>query len=385
MTSRHPRPSRPRSYARRVGLVVAAIVLLVATARALAPSISNASFDFLLEATNWDIGYAILPYTARDPYWWAFIVGLSNTIVAGSISILGATTLGFAVGVARASGNHLLSDIGKIYVDVIRNIPLILQAMFWYAVVLHLPPARSSYVLLDVAYLSNRGLYIPKLANTPVVFSGLILLAALIWGTRSFLRSRQAAQQEMGSRWRLMATGAVTIAALLALLAIAPSFPDALAIDFPKLTGLNFRGGAKIPPEFAALIAAITIYRGAFISEVFRGGFASVSKGHTDAARSLGLRPWAILLKIRVPLALISIIPPLSSELIIIMKVTSIGIVVGFWDLFAVSSQSANLTGRPLEVLFLMMLIYLVLNYSMVGVMNAANRRVRVPGLGTNA
>jgi len=164
--------------------------------------------------------------------------------------------------------------------------------------------------------------------------------------------------------------------------AIAILQPDAFGVELPVRVGLNFKGGMRLPPEFVALLVAITIYRGAFIAEVFRGGLQSVSSGQIDAAQSLGLRPWMILLKIRLPLALISIVPALSSEFIIIMKVTSIGIVVGFWDLFAVSSNSAMMTGQTLEVLCVMIVLYIILNYAIVAAMNVLNDRMRLPGNG---
>jgi len=350
----------------------------------LAPSLSGAGFGFLFDSTGWDIGFSILPYTSKDLYWWAFLVGLTNTIAVGALGIGGATVLGFVVGVARSSTNHLLSDIARLYVDVIRNIPVILQAMFWYTIILHFPPTRSSHEILGAVYLSNRGLYIPKFNDTAAVCAGLILIILLIWGTRSSLRHLR--DWRTNSRAPLMGgIGAATaVMAIIAMMFLVPQLPSALAIDWPALTGLNFKGGLRIPPEFAALAAAVTVYRGAFMGEIFRGGFAAVSAGQIDAARSLGLRPWMVLWKIRLPLALISIVPPLSSEYIIIMKVTSIGIVVGFWDLFAVSSHSANLTGRSLEVLFTMVLIYLVLNYSVSTIMNVVNRRVRARGFDTN-
>ena len=181
----------------------------------------------------------------------------------------------------------------------------------------------------------------------------------------------------MVRRYMIGGTVAIALAIGLAILR-----PDAFGIELPERAGLNFRGGLRLGPEFVALLVAITVYRGAFIAEVFRGGLQSVAKGQIDAAHSLGLKPWMVLWKIRLPLALISIVPALSSEFIIIMKVTSIGIVVGFWDLFAVSSNSAMMTGQTLEVLFVMIVIYIVLNYAIVGVMNVVNNRVRLPGDG---
>lgn len=376
------RPARSAAPMRRsavgIALTTAACAFGLYVAIRLALSVSSASFGFLFAKTGWDISFSFLPYSSGDPYWWVFLVGLTNTIGTGAIAICTATLLGFGIGVIRLSRNHLLSDLGRAYVDVVRNIPLILQAAFWYAVVLHLPPIRAAYSYLDSVYLSNRGLFLPKFNGTAVVLACLVLAAIAIWCAVRFKRYRQDRDNPQFRLARGYAAGGVVAAA--AACAIAIFQPDAFGIELPVRVGLNFKGGMRLPPEFVALLVAITVYRGAFIAEVFRGGLQSVSSGQIDAAQSLGLRPWMILLKIRLPLALISIVPALSSEFIIIMKVTSIGIVVGFWDLFAVSSNSAMMTGQTLEVLFVMIMIYIVLNYAIVAAMNVLNDRMRLPG-----
>jgi ABC-type amino acid transport system permease subunit len=250
--------------------------------------------------------------------------------------------------------------------------------MFWYAVVIHFPPPRLAHQFASAVFLSNRGLYIPKFEHS------FLLLAFFLLGTVfcivAFLSYR--ALKSVGGAWSAVTIPSVIATVIAGTCALMLFFANASAfsVSWPTLTGLNFRGGMQIPPEFTALIAAIVIYRGAFISEVFRAGLSAVGRGQIDAAKSLGLKPWVVLLTIRFPLALISIIPPLSNEFIIIMKITSIGIVVGFYDLFAVTSQAALLTGRALEALLMMMVIYLILNYVMVGIMNFANHRVRARG-----
>lgn len=378
-----PRPpaqsAKPmRRSAVKIALIAAVCAFGLYVAFRIASYISAASFGFLSAKTGWDISFSFLPYSSGDPYWWVFLVGLTNTIGTGAIAICTATLLGFGIGVIRLSRNLLLSDLGRAYVDVVRNIPLILQAAFWYAVVLHLPPIRAAYSYLDSVYLSNRGLFLPKFNGTAVVLVCLVLAAIAILCAVRFNRYRQDSDQPQFRLARGYAAGGVLAAA--AACAIAIFQPDAFGVELPVRVGLNFKGGLRLPPEFVALLVAITIYRGAFIAEVFRGGLQSVSSGQIDAAHSLGLRPWMVLLKIRLPLALISIVPALSSEFIIIMKVTSIGIVVGFWDLFAVSSNSAMMTGQTLEVLCVMIMLYIVLNYAIVAAMNVLNDRMRLPG-----
>ena len=364
-----------RRHRHTAHVVIAAILLSLAIIGlvGLAPQLWSATFGFLHQKTGWDISFSFLPYSSGDPYWWVFLVGLANTVGTGAIAICTATLLGFAVGVARLSRNHLLADIARSYVDVVRNIPLILQAAFWYAVVLHLPPIRAAYSYFGAVFLSNRGLFLPKFDDMALAMACIALALMATWWISRFVRS----DADEAARTRFVILGVLSAAAAVALALLNPA---AFHIDRPVRAGLNFQGGMRLAPEFVALLVAITIYRGAFIAEVFRGGLQSVSTGQLDAARSLGLRPWMVLLKIRLPLALISIVPALSSEFIIIMKVTSIGIVVGFWDLFAVSSNSAMMTGQTLAVLFVMILIYIVLNYAIVSVMNVANARMRLPG-----
>lgn len=367
-----------RRRRRTASVVIAATLLSLALLGLvlLGPKLWAATFGFLHQKTGWDISFSFLPYSSGDPYWWVFLVGLANTVGTGAIAICTATLVGFAVGVARLSRNYLLADLARIYVDVIRNIPLILQAAFWYAVVLHLPPMRAAYSYFGAVFLSNRGLFLPKFDDMALAIACIVLALLAAWWLSRFLRI-DPDDAKPGRRTRYAVLAALSGAAAVAFVVLNPA---AFHIDWPVRAGLNFQGGMRLAPEFVALLVAITIYRGAFIAEVFRGGLQSVSKGQLDAARSLGLRPWMVLFKIRLPLALISIVPALSSEFIIIMKVTSIGIVVGFWDLFAVSSNSAMMTGQTLEVLFVMILIYIALNYAIVAAMNVANSRMRLPG-----
>lgn len=359
-----------------------ALVLVVYIGARVAPRFASGSFTFLNDKVGWDIPFSFLPYSSSDQYWWVFLVGLMNTIGTGAIAICLATALGFAIGVARLSRNRLLGDLGRVYVDVIRNVPLILQASFWYAIVLHLPPIRQAHILWNAIYLSNRGLFLPKFEHLGIAAAAAGLLCIAAWCAVRFMKARRRENNEGPSTARTMAFALGGVGAIVGAGVTAALFPDAFTIDWPVRAGLNFRGGFRLPPEFVALLVAITIYRGAFIAEVFRGGLQSVPQGQIDAARSLGLRPWMVMLKIRLPLALISIVPALSSEFIIIMKVTSVGIVVGFWDLFAVSSNSSMMTGQTIEVLFVMVAIYIVLNYAIVALMNVMNNRVRLPDNG---
>jgi ABC-type amino acid transport system permease subunit len=190
--------------------------------------------------------------------------------------------------------------------------------------------------VFGIAYLSNRGLCVPKFADTVTVVGAIILLVVLYRGVAALWRTWQNRQGTSSTLCIHAVTILTTLLAAAGLALLLPHLPAAFAIDTPVLGGLNFRGGFQIPPEFAALAAAIILYRSAYVGEIFRGGFLSVPRGQIEAAISLGLKPWMVLWKVRLPLALILIVPPLSSEYMIIVKVTSIGIVIGFADLFMV-------------------------------------------------
>jgi general L-amino acid transport system permease protein len=269
------------------------------------------SFAFLFNATGWDISLTFLPYSINDPYYWAFLVGLTNTIAAGTLGIVGVTLIGFVIGAASLTRNVVLGGIARAYTDVIRNVPLLLQAIFWYGVILHLPPPRRAIHLWDFLFLSSRGLFVSKFADTSLLCGSIALLVAAVLCARALWRAlmhERAAPTR--ATWLRLAVLALAIGAFAWIL---PDLPAALAIDRPALRGLNFHGGIYLTPEFAAVVIAIVVYRSAFMGEIFRGGFTSVSRGHIEAARALGLRPLQILWTVRLPLALVQIVPPMSS------------------------------------------------------------------------
>jgi general L-amino acid transport system permease protein len=377
MQSRRPRVAQnggKRRYAIYSGVLLAVGVVAVLFRNDL-----SHAFAFLWNATGWDISLTLLPYSVNDPYWWAFLVGLANTVAAGSLAIVISTLIGVVVGAAPLTQNAILTALARLYIDVVRNIPLILQAIFWYGIVLHLPPARSAIRVFNSIFLSSRGVVVPKFVDTPLVLTVAVAAVALLFSCVLLARAFVA------GNWRTEVAGTVRTA-VVALVAVAVLWlfasrvPAAVHIEWPTLAGLNFHGGFYLTPEFAALVIAITIYRGAFMAEIFRGGFASTSRGHIDAAKSLGLRPLQTLWTIRFPLALVHILPPISNEYINILKVTAIGIIIGFPDLFWVSSNAANQTGRPLQVVCIMIGLYLLMNFSLAALMNELNRRIRARG-----
>lgn len=329
------------------------------------------NFGFLADSTNWDIGSTPLPFDPRDPYAFAFALGLLNTVIAGGVAIVFATLLGFTLSLLRTSGIAVVAGLVRVYSDVIRNIPVILQAMFWYAALLNLPNARNAIEIGGV-FVSNRGIYLPWPVDP---FAMSFVAVGVVTGIVALVGIGGAASHADPARRRMFWSGALVAALLVTYLGARGIDPDALIL-WPERRGLNVRDGIRLPVEFSALVLAVVLYRAAYLSEVFRAGFRAVSPGQVEAARSLGLNAWDTLVKIRLPLALLTILPPLSSEFVLIIKITSIGLLVGFSELYSISVASATLTNRSLEAMLLLVTGYLLVNLFIVTVMNLLNRRL---------
>lgn len=331
---------------------------------------ASLNFNFLTDSTNWDIGSAPIDFSPSDPVWRAFLVGLLNTVIAGGTAMALAVLLGFLLALLRMSGLPLFSALVTFYSDVIRNIPVILQAMFWYAVLLKLPSARDA-MTFGGAFLSNRGIYVPwPVTPLAVVLIGVglaLILAAV-------LRIRTAAEKADPDRQKRIGAG-LAVAGAAAVLWGGFSLEVDPLISWPEVRGRNIRDGMRVRMEFLALVVALVLYRAAYIAEIFRGGFRSVHPGQIEAARSLGLNGWDTLFRIRLPQALVTILPPLTSEFVLMVKITSIGLLVGFADLYSISVTAATLNNRSLEALLLLVTGYLVINLVIVSVMNLINRQ----------
>jgi general L-amino acid transport system permease protein len=363
-------------------LVLGVVVTFVVTAQAnLAARGITSGFSFLERATGWDISFSVLEYTINDPYWWVILIGVLNTFILGITCIVIATILGTLIGMARLSRNLVLESASTVYVEIFRNVPLILQGFFWYAVVTHFPPPRRAHEIADSVFLTSRGLYVPTLnisgEGFAMLFAALLLAAlALFMAYRQPFGTAIHGHREK-TPWLALGFLVVVTVALVVTREGGASSP---IFDMPYLKGLNFRGGFRVSPEFAAIAAAIVIFGSAYIAEIVRAGFLSVPNGQVEAARSLGLKPWPIYWKVRIPLALRTIIPPLGNQYVFLMKSTTIGIAIGYNDLFMITSTSINQSGQTIELLFIMMMCFLFINYSISTVMNAINRSMALKG-----
>lgn len=356
------------------GVAIALIYCILRIRYAVQAQGMVSGFGFLDRSTGWDISFSVLDYSISDTYGRVILIGLLNTIYSGIISIAGATIIGGFVGLARLSPNYLARSVGGTYVNFFRNIPLILQIIFWYQIIGHLPHPRQALEIGGLFFLSNRGLYWPmiNLADWAVWAIAAVFLTTL---AAAALKKRAFGNVNITRKQALLSgLFAVVVFALFG------SIGQENPIDIPHLAGLNIRGGAVLQPELCALVLAIWLYGGAYIGEVVRSGFMSVRKGQTEAARSLGLRPFHIFSRVQLPLAIRAMLPTLSNQYILLMKSTTLGIAIGFSEFFFVISTSINQSGQTLELLLLLMIGFLAINLSIGFGMNWLNARLALKG-----
>jgi general L-amino acid transport system permease protein len=348
-------------------LFVAALVWLayeiVANARAnLESQRITSGFGFLLNTAGFDVSQSLISYSGSDPYTRVFLVGLLNTLLVAVIGIFFATIIGFLVALGRLSPNWLLSRISGGYVELIRNLPLLFQILFWYlAVLAALPNPRQSVSLFGSFFLSNRGFVVPKPIGNPGFEAFAAAVAVAIVG--SLLLQRYARKQlfdhgRMIRIWPYVVGMLVGLPLLTSLLFGAP-----VKFEFPELKGFNFSGGSRIIPEFVALTLALSTYTAAFIAEIVRAGIQSVHKGQMEAGSSLGLARGQTLRLIVVPQALRVILPPLTNQYLNLTKNSSLAVAIGYPELFSVfAGTTLSQTGQAIEIIAITMGVYLLIS-----------------------
>jgi len=335
-------------------------------------------FRFWNNTAGFDISQALIDYSSStSTFGRAIWVGLLNTLLVASLGIVLATALGFTIGIARLSRNRLVSHLAGGYVELVRNVPLLLQILFWYnAVLKSLPDLRGSIALPGGAYLNNRGLFFPQPqfgTNFGYVVGALVIgvLATVmlhIWARRR--------QDRTGEPPRTLTYAFGLIVVLPVLVFFAAGAP--LSFSFPEMARFNIRGGTEILPELAALLVALTIYTAAFIAEVVRAGILAVAPGQTEAAQALGLRSGATLRLIVVPQAMRVIVPPLTSQYLNLTKNSSLAVAIGYPDLVQVAGSVLNITGQAVEVIAITMAVYLFISLVTSLLMNFYGRIVAV-------
>ena len=336
----------------------------------------TSGFGFLERTAGFGIVQHLIEYTEGDTYARVFMVGLTNTLLVSALCIVFASIIGFAVGLARLSDNWLLRKLSNIYIETFRNIPPLLQIFFWYfAVLRNLPGPRQALNAFDLAYVSNRGLYVPWPTYAPGSWPfiiALLLALAVSYGLFRFNRTHQLKTGQLRRTWPA-AVGMLILFPLLAYMGFGP----ATHWDVPQLRGFNFRGGSVMIPELAALTLALSIYTSSFIAEVIRSGILSVPHGQHEAARSLGLPNPVTLRQVIIPQAMRVIIPPLTSQYLNIVKNSSLAAAIGYPDMVSLFAGSVlNQTGQAIETIAITMGVYLIISLLISLLMNLYNRKI---------
>mgnify|MGYP000203101202 CR=1 FL=1 len=333
-------------------------------------------FRFLSEPAGFGIIQTLVEYTEQFSYGRTFIVGLLNTVLVSFIGIIFATILGFIIGVARLSHNWLIAKLAAAYIEIFRNIPLLLQIFFWYFAVLQaLPKPRQSFSMGESVFLNVRGLYVPA----PITESGFgwVIMAFIVAIGVVIYMAKWAhnRQQQTGETFPVFWASVGLIVGLPMLVFLLMGAP--ISWELPALKGFNFQGGITIIPELMALFVALSVYTASFIAEIVRSGIEAINKGQTEAAHALGLPNGRTLRLVIIPQAMRVIIPPLTSQYLNLTKNSSLATAIGYPDLVSVfMGTTLNQTGQAIEVIAMTMAVYLTLSLSTSAFMNWYNKRV---------
>ena len=374
------RRRRTRDVLFQVALLAGAIFVIAMLASNAIETIQRqriaSGFGFLNNTAGFDVIQTLIPYDETSTYGRVLLVGILNTLLVAAIGIVLATLLGFVIGIGQLSQNWLIARLCRGYVELLRNLPLLLQLFFWYFAVLRaLPGPRESWGLGDLVFLNNRGLYLPG----PVTESGfglvaLTLLAGLAGSLWLAARARRQREQTGQAAPVLPWAIALLIAAPLVVSAFV-GFP--LTFSMPELAGFNFEGGLVVLPELLALIVALATYTASYIAEIVRAGISGVSKGQTEAAQALGLPRGQTLRLVVVPQAMRQIIPPLTSQYLNLTKNSSLAIAIAYPDLVSVfAGTSLSQTGQAIEIIAITMAVYLTISLITSALMNWYNARI---------
>ena len=332
-------------------------------------------FGFLDKESAFEIGESLIPYSAADTYARALLVGVLNTLRVAFIGIVITIILGTFIGIARLSGNWLVSKLAGIYIEVMQDIPVLLQLFFWYAIFYGmLPSPRQALNPIKGLFLCNRGMIfaVPQLhPSHKYILLAFILGCVLVYFLRRWAISRQA---RTGRALPVFRISAIILVGFPLFIWVAFGAPTHM--DHPELHGFNFEGGVTLSPEFMALLLGLVLYTAAFVAEVVRAGIQSVGKGQREAAMSIGLKPGQVLPLVILPQALRVITPPLTSQMLNLTKNSSLAVAIGYPDFVSVANTTINQTGQSIEGVALIMAVYLIFSLSTSAFMNWYNKRV---------
>jgi len=361
-----------------VGFVVFVMYIAQNTAHNIEARGIKSGLEFLNSTAGFDITETPIPFGPESTHWDVFKVGLINTLIISFFGIVLTTILGLIIGVARLSPNWIISRLAASYIEIFRNIPILLQILFWYNIVLaSMPSVRQSYNLFDAVFINQRGIFTPMpIFEEGAWMIGAALVAALIGG---WLISRWAKKRhdETGQEFPVFWVNLALLILLPLLAYYAAGKP--LHFDYPELKGFNFRGGKTFTPEFLALLFALTIYTATFIAEAIRSGIEAVNKGQKEAATSLGLTPMQSLKLVILPQAIRISIPPIINQYLNLTKNSSLAAAVGYPELVTIfAGTSLNITGQALEIIGITMLTYLIISLVVSLILNWFNKKMKI-------
>ena len=334
-------------------------------------------FDFLQAESAFEIGESLIPYAPTDSYGRALVVGLLNTVKTAVIGIVLTVLLGTFMGIARLSRNGLIAGLAAVYIELFRNIPVLLQLFFWYALFRQFPPPRQALTPVDGVFVCNRGFLFPapEIHGPEALVLLFVPLALILWW---WLRGKNRSYRETHGKNRVH-PAALGLAPAFLLLGVNWMTGAIWQIDTPMLQGFNFKGGGILTPEFSALLTGLVIYTGTFVAEIVRSGILAVNEGQVEAAKSVGLSGSKILILIVLPQALRAIIPPLTSQMLNLTKNSTLAVAVGYPDLVSVANTTLNQTGQAIEAISIIMVVYLLFSLLTSLFMNWFNKRAILP------
>jgi general L-amino acid transport system permease protein len=358
-------------------VVIGAAVYMIGNAQeAMEKRGISTGFGFLTNEAAFAIGETPINYSPADTYVRAYVVAVLNTLKVSAVSIVGATLLGGLIGIARLSSNWLIARFASAYIELFRNTPQLVQIVFWYTLVIRMPHPRQAVNLFDWAYVSNRGLNLAwPTADSAYGWTGAALVVACVaaygmtrWADR---RKRRTGRTVSVAWWNVGLIVGLPVAAWT--VAGAPT-----GFDLPKLQGFNFVGGVVLSPEFLALLLGLSLYIAAFIAEIVRSGIQSVTRGQIEAAKAVGLGRVDLYMKVILPQALRVIIPPATAQYVSLTKNSSLGVAIGYPELFNVNNTIVTLSGNTVECIGIMMGVYLSIAFTIAAIMNLYNKAVQI-------
>ena len=362
--------------------VVAALAwyLVDNTSRNLAARGMSSGFDFLWLTAGFDTDFSLIPYAAGDTYGRVLLVGILNTLFVSLIAIVGTTFLGFFMGIMRLSSNWLISKLASAYVEILRNVPLLMQIIFWYlGVFALLPRPKQAFNLLelDLSFLNNRGFYFPSPIAGELFWASIVAAVVAVVAVVVVKRWSKRRQENTGEPFPMFSAGLGILVVLPALTFLVTGQP--LSWDVPVLQGFNFVGGAKVPPAFMALLIALIIYHSSYLAEAVRAGILSVDKGQREAAFAVGLSYPQTLRLVVIPQAMRAIVPTMISLWMTVVKNSSLGVAIGYPEIVSLFMQtSLNQSGYAIEIVAMTMLFYMVVSLIISACLNVYNKRVQI-------